>query len=192
MTPYTPEFEEQVAAWIRKRVSGKRYTHIQGVVQTAERLARVWSPDAVAVCRLAGWIHDAAKHFDDTQMLDRAFLGGVSVRAAERENPMLLHGVVGYLEAAQEFGLDDPQLRSACTFHTTGSPDMNTVDKVVYLADMLEPGRDFAGIDELRQLVLQDLDAALLLAVDMTLRSLLERRKLIDPRVILLYNVLVK
>ncbi|MFP4321568.1 MAG: bis(5'-nucleosyl)-tetraphosphatase (symmetrical) YqeK [Anaerolineales bacterium] len=192
MPDYTPEFEARVKKWSRAQQEKKRYKHTKRVVKTADELAARWAPDEAVVCRLAGWIHDAAKEWDDAELLRYAENAGVPISAAERENPMLLHGVVAYLLADAEFGLHDGRLRTACAYHTSGSPQMSLTDKIVFLADLIEPKRDFPSVAALRERAFEDLDSALLMAVQGTVRYLLDERQHIDPRVIELHNVLLR
>lgn len=190
---YTPEFEQSVRAWSKTRQKEKRFKHTERVVQTAAQLAEIWSPDMLMVCRLAGWIHDSAKDLPDSDLLHIAREAGIEIREPEVDTPMLLHGAVGYVLASAEFGFEDDRIRTACTYHTTGSPDMSLTDKIVYLADLIEPGRDFPAVGEIRHLAFQvDLDQAMLFSVVHTVRYLMQREKPIDPRVIELYNVLLK
>jgi predicted HD superfamily hydrolase involved in NAD metabolism len=189
---YTADFEAQVEAWARAQINNKRGAHVEGVVEMVDALALRYAPDDVMRARLAGWIHDAAKHWTDADLLAYAETHGLLIREEERAVPMLLHGAVGYALAAAQFGIDDPALASACSKHTTGDPDMSTLDKIVFLGDMIElRTRDFPGIDSLREDALRDLDAALLRALDMTLLRLIERGKQIDPRPLLLRNRLL-
>ncbi len=192
MPDYTPEVEAQVKAWARDQMKKKRYKHAKRVAKMANALAERWAPEEASVCRLAGWMHDTAKHWDDADLLAYAEQAGVPITAAERENPMLLHGVVGYLLADEVFGLPDGRLRTACAYHTTGSPHMSLTDKLVFLADLIEPKRDFPSVEVLREYAFEDVDGAMMMAIDGTLRYLLETRKHIDPRVIELYNVLLR
>ncbi len=189
---YTQELEDQIYAWVKKRQSNKRFAHTQRVVETITQLAERWSPHDVRVCRLAAWLHDAAKHYSDEKLYDLAMRYGVEISTTEEKNPMLLHGIVAYHKAAKKFGLDDPQIRTACAYHTTGSPQMNLVDKLLFLADLIEPAREFPLVGTLRELAFVHIDKAMLLAIDGTLRHLLTKHKMIDPRVILLYNVLLE
>lgn len=189
---YTPEFETKVMRWAQKRQGKKRFAHTERVVETVTRLAERWLPDQIMVCRLAGWIHDAAKRMSDEALLDYAITHRLEISPTERDVPMLLHGMVAYWQANEKFALNDEQIRTACTYHTTGSPDMNLLDKLLFIADLIEPERDFPLVDALREMALVDVDQTMLLAIDGTLRYLLSQRKLIDPRVILLYNVLLK
>jgi predicted HD superfamily hydrolase involved in NAD metabolism len=188
---YTPEFEAQVSAWASARLEAERLVHVRGVVETAARLAGRYAPDQVMRVRLAGWLHDVAKHWDDDELLRYAESHYLPISAAERDVPMLLHGAVGYALAAEAFGLDDPQVQSACALHTTGAPGMTTADKIVFIADLIEPTRPDHRVGAVRRLVEHDLDEALLCAVDTVFRHLIRRQRLIDPRAFALRNQLI-
>jgi predicted HD superfamily hydrolase involved in NAD metabolism len=189
---YTPELESQIAAWSQERQEEERFAHTVRVVETVTRLAAKWSPADVMMLRLAGWIHDAAKSMPDDKLLAYAEKKGVEITPAEREVPMLLHGVVAYLKADKKFDLHDERIRTACAYHTTGHPSMSMTDKLLFLADLIEPSRDFPLVTALRDMVMIDIDQTMLMAVDGTIRYLMDRQRVIDPRVLDLYNVLVK
>lgn len=190
-TPYNLDLEDRVATWAKSKIAPNRIPHVEGVVETAGRLAERYAPELVMAARLAGWIHDAAKHWSESELLAYARANDIRVSAAERETPMLLHGVVGYALANAIFGFDDPELRDACAYHTTGAPGMGVLAKLVYLADMIEPGRDFSGVDELRKEAERDLNVAVLHATDHTLRHLINKQKPADPRALLFRNQLL-
>lgn len=191
MTEYTYEFETQLIDWAQAKQSSKRFAHTQRVVETVTTLAERWSPDNIMPLRLAGWIHDSAKHKDPEKLLRYALKYGLEVSPSEENNPSLLHGVVAYWKANKQFQLHDDIIRTACTYHTVGNPAMTLTDKLFFLADLIEPERDFPMVDVLRDLAMTDVDRAMLVAVDGTLRYLLSRKKVIDPRVLLLYNALI-
>ncbi|MFO7321956.1 MAG: bis(5'-nucleosyl)-tetraphosphatase (symmetrical) YqeK [Chloroflexota bacterium] len=188
---YNQELEERVAAWARAKIAPNRLGHVEGVVETCETLARRYAPDDVARARLAGWIHDAAKHWPDDDLLAYAEANHLPITEGDRAVPMLLHGIVAYALAADIFELNDPELAAACNHHTTGAPGMGTLEKIVFLADLIEPGRDFPGVEALREAAERDLDTAVLMAVDHTLRYLIDRQRVIDPRALLLRNELL-
>jgi predicted HD superfamily hydrolase involved in NAD metabolism len=189
---YTPEFEAQVRAWSEQRIPPKRRPHVEGVVAMVDKLARLYAPDEVMRVRLAGWIHDAAKALSDAELLELAQAYRWQITPIEYQTPMLLHGAVGYLLANDTFHLHDERLQTACAYHTTGAVDMNLTDKIVFLGDAIEEAtRDYPGVEELRQLALTDLDAAILRYVDNTLAYLIERQQTIDPRVVELRNQLL-
>lgn len=190
--PYTPVIEERVEVWALAKIPPKRHAHVRGVVATAAELARRYAPDDEIRARLAGWIHDSAKHWSDDELMEFALSRGIELTEGERDVPMLLHGVVGYELANDVFGFDDAQLRSACALHTTGAPGMTTLDKIVFLADLIEPGRDFPGVDALRREAARNLDSAVLHSLDHTIRYLLDKGKLIDPRAFQLRNALLR
>jgi HD superfamily phosphohydrolase YqeK len=81
---------------------------------------------------------------------------------------------------------------SACALHTTGAPDMSTLDKIIFLADLIEPARDFPKVNKLRRDAKQDLDVALLRAADHTLKYLLKQQRLVDGRLLELHNQLIQ
>lgn len=192
MPTYTPEFEAQVIEWSRQQQSSKRFAHTERVVETVTWLAAKWSPDDTLVCRLACWLHDAAKRLDEDQLLGLAIEHDLPVTPFEAEVPMLLHGLVAYALAAKHFHLDDHRLYSACAYHTSGSAEMSLIDKLVFLADKIEPARDYPGVDRLRQAALENLDWACLHFVEGSLQHLIESHKRIDPRLLDFYNLLLK
>jgi predicted HD superfamily hydrolase involved in NAD metabolism len=188
---YTPEFEAQVCAWVKTQIEPDRLGHVNGVVETAARLAARYAPDQVRRVRLAGWIHDVAKDWDDAALLAYAESHHLPVSLAERAVPLLMHGAVGYALAAEQFGLDDPLLQSACALHTTGAPGMTVVDKIVFVADLIEPTRAARRVGDARRVVDRDLDAGVLCAVDTVLKHLIRRQRIIDPRMFDLRNQLL-
>jgi predicted HD superfamily hydrolase involved in NAD metabolism len=188
---YTPKFEVQVSAWVKTQIGPDRLDHVNGVVETAARLAARYAPDQVERVRLAGWIHDVAKDWDDAALLAYAESHHLPISPTERAVPLLLHGAVGYALAAEQFGLDDPLLQSACALHTTGAPGMTVVDKIAFVADLIEPTRAAHRVGDVRRAVDLDLDAGVLCAVDTVLRHLIRRQRIIDPRAFDLRNQLL-
>jgi predicted HD superfamily hydrolase involved in NAD metabolism len=189
---YTPDFEAQIRAWARRHIDAERWDHVCGVVEMATSLAERYAPDERARVRLAGWIHDAAKNWDDSALLTFAEVHVLPITALDREIPMLLHGLVGYALAAVEFGLDDDQLCGACAGHTTGFPNMTAPEKIVFVADYAEPGRPARRADPIRRAAVVDLDTAVLRITDNVITYLLSKHRLIDPRTVDLRNELIR
>ncbi|MCI0712164.1 MAG: bis(5'-nucleosyl)-tetraphosphatase (symmetrical) YqeK [Chloroflexi bacterium] len=189
---YTAEFEDKVSEWALARIPPKRHAHVIGVVEMADKLARLYAPQDVILVRLAGWIHDSAKADSDAELLALAEHYGVDISDFDRRVPMLLHGIVAYHMANDVFALNDDRLATACHYHTTGAPGMSLTDKIVMLADSVETNtRDYPGVEAIRRAALDDLDAAVKLLVQRTLIYLMERDRLIDPCVIAVWNELV-
>lgn len=191
MTSYTEAFEQTIQTWALARIPAKRHQHVCGVVQTADEMARRFLPEAAQLARLAGWLHDSAKHLSDNELQAIAAQHGYQPTAEEQMVPMLLHGRVGYLVAADEFDLDDAALMTACAFHTTGDPSMNTLDKILLVADLIEPTRSFESLKEIRHVAKESLDDALLLALDVTIKHLLSKQAIIDTRAVQTRNKLL-
>ncbi len=187
-----PALEAQVGAWAEAQLSPERVTHVRGVVTTAARLAARYAPQETSRVRLAAWIHDVAKDWDDARLLAYAEAQHLPITPTEREVPLLLHGAVSYALAAERFDLDDPLLREACTLHTTGAPGMALPAKILFVADLSEPTRTGKRAKRLRREMERTLDSAVLLAVDSVLRYLIKKGRIIDPRAVALHNALLR
>ena len=189
--PDAASLETRIRAWTQTQVSPGRFAHIEGVVATADALGHQHMPAAVPALRLAGWIHDAAKERPDDELIALAEAGGYPVRPVERAFPVLLHGAAAITLTREQFGLDDPVVIAAVLAHTTGRAGMTLPDKLFYLADLIEPSRTYGWIDQVRVLVQQDVDQALLFAVTYQLRRLLKHGAVIDPRALEMRNDLL-
>jgi predicted HD superfamily hydrolase involved in NAD metabolism len=150
----------ELARKVREHIGQEhRYEHSVRVARCAEILARRHGADA-RKARLAGMLHDLARLYSPERLLAECTARGMTIDAAQREHPMLLHARLGAAIAHQEFGVEDREVLSAIEKHTTGAPEMSRLDCVVYLADSLEPDRKFSERGELWELALRDLAAA--------------------------------
>ena len=168
------------------RLSRRRAAHSRRVAATAAVLAKRWgaSPESAEV---AGLLHDLRREASPEEILAAAARYGIEVGPIEAQRPVgLLHGPVAgaELEAA---GLDG-QVAAAISRHTVGGADMTVLEKCLYLADLCEPGRDLAGLDEIRRLAEDSLDAAVAAAARRTLLDLIERERAVVPAALGLYN----
>ena len=166
-------------SWLRQMVmpylNDDRIAHVSGVESQAVMLAMRWGedPDKAAV---AGILHDVTKALKKEKQLKLCEKYGIMLENAERENPSLLHARTGAALARDRFGVSD-DIYDAIRWHTTGKPDMTTLEKIVYLADYTEPTRDFDGVEELRELSFEDLDKAMALGLKMSIEDLTARGK---------------
>lgn len=183
--------EPDVREWAISLLDPARLAHVRGVVETATALAERYAPEERVRVRLAGWIHDVAKGWDDAALLAYAAAHDLPVTPAERQVPMLLHGAVGYDLARARFGLRDDSLRHACALHTTGAPGMDAAAMIVYLADLIEPTRGYEGVKALRREAVRGLEPAVLRAADTLIKHLIRHQRLIDPRGLALRNALL-
>ena len=154
-------------------LKAKRVPHVLGVEEEAIRLAERYGAD-VERARFAALLHDCTKKLDLGQQLALCAQYGIPLDALERTALKLLHAKTGAAIAREVFGADEA-VCSAILWHTTGRPNMTTLEKVIYLADYIEPNRDFEGVDALRAAVYDDLDRGLALGLKMSIEELLER-----------------
>ncbi len=163
--------------WLRQMVrpylKDERVAHVEGVESTAVRLAERWGEDPDDAAE-AGILHDITKAQGKEKQLKLCKKYGIMLETAEIENPALLHALTGAAVAKERFG-STGEICSAIRWHTTGRPGMTTLEKIVYLADYIEPTRDFEGLEELRALCFQDLDRAMCLGLGMSIDDLTGR-----------------
>jgi predicted HD superfamily hydrolase involved in NAD metabolism len=143
----------------RERLSAKRYGHTLRVANTAEDLARAHGLDP-ARARLAALLHDAAREMSSDEFLDLAEDLHLPVGEPERESPKLLHGPVAAGLARRDLGVEDEGVLAAIREHTTGRRGMSPLSLVLYVADKIEPARDYPSVENLRRLARRDLRAA--------------------------------
>ncbi len=156
-----------------------RVRHVLGCRDTAAGLARRWGANEIDAAR-AGLLHDVTKALDGPLQLTLCRAYGVDLDDFSTQNPKTLHALTGSLVAERIFG-ENPAVVSAIRSHTTGKPNMNTLEKILYVADYMEPNRDFPGVERLRELAWSDLDGALRLGLEMTLEVLREQGREISP-----------
>lgn len=166
---------------MEKSLDSKRYEHTLGVEYTAAALAMRYD-ESIANARLAGLLHDCAKCLSDEKRLSICRKNQIPVNEIERRNPFLLHAKVGCFLARDEYGVKDADVLNAILNHTTGRPGMSLLEKIVFLADYIEPGRKQAPhLQKIRKLAFEDLDRALVLVLEDTLAYLSDTGNEIDP-----------
>ena len=148
----------------------RRIPHVLGTEQEAIRLAERYGAD-VEKARVAALLHDCTKKLDMPAQLALCGQYGIALDELEQKALKLLHSKTGAAIARDVFGVDD-EVYSAIWYHTTGHADMTTLEKIIYLADYIEPSRDFPGVDTLRKVCYEDLDKGLLLGLEMTIEEM--------------------
>ena len=160
-------------SWLREQaytmLDERRIAHVAGCESEAIELARRWGEDPETAAE-AGILHDITKRLSHEEQLNLCEKYAIICDSAERVTPKLLHAKTGAAVARERFGVRDP-VYEAIRWHTTGKPDMTMLEKIIYLADYIEPTRDFPGVDTLRELAYEDLDRALLLGLQMTIQE---------------------
>lgn len=163
---------------IKGTLSEKRFLHTMGVADEARRLAKRWGANEEE-SYLAGLVHDCAKELSKDTMLLRLEKYGFDMTEELKNCPGLWHGPLGSYIAADELGIDNEEILSAVRWHSTGKPDMTLLEKIIYIADFIEPNRCFDGVDAVRRMAYEDIDRAALCECEMVIVYTIENGKYI-------------
>lgn len=180
---------EEMKSILKTSLPLKRYQHSVAVYETAMELASVHKLDKEKVA-VAALLHDCGREIPGRDSLSKAAELGIEVDETEANQPILLHAKLGVYFARHKYGVKDQEILDGILYHTTGAKNMTPLAMAVYLADLLEPTRDFPGIEEMRRLAKQDMEKAMMRAYAQTIRYLLEYDLLIHPNCIYGYNQL--
>lgn len=165
---------------MEKKLDPKRYEHTLGVAYTAASLAMRYDAD-MNNALVAGLLHDCAKCMTNEKRLAICEKHNIAISKAEEKNPFLLHAKVGSFLAMKKYGVTDKDIINAILNHTTGRPGMSKLEKIIWLADYIEPGRRQApNLAEIRKAAFEDLDKALLMALEDTLQYLKKGKMEVD------------
>ena len=154
---------EEINNYVKETIKGSRYSHTLGVVETAKELAKINGED-IQKAELAALIHDVAKY----------------IPVDEQVKILEEHG-----------GIEDEMVLDAVKYHTLAKKDMSTLEKIIYIADYIEPGRDFPGVEELREITREDLDKGVLKGLENTILFVIKQGNLIHPLTIEARNFLI-
>lgn len=155
---YNPD---RIKQKLKKILDARRYEHTIGVTYTGIALAMCYGYD-IKKAEFAGLLHDCAKSIPDEKKLNECIKYNISITEVERTNPYLLHAKLGAFLAMEKYKIEDKEIINAILNHTTGKPAMSILDKIIYVADYIEPRRDQApNLDEIRKVAFKDLDLAL-------------------------------
>ncbi len=162
--------EEQLEEVVVSLLKPSRVNHVRGCREEAVKLAQFWGANVTDAAR-AALLHDVTKALDGPLQLELCRQYGVPLDDFSVHNPKTLHALTGSLVAERIFGESEAVVSAICS-HTTGKANMNLLEKIIYVADYMEPNRDFPGVEELRSLAYSDMDAALRRGLEMTLTML--------------------
>lgn len=179
------ELKERVAA----QMSDKRFKHVLGVEETALLLAEKTDVSLEKV-RLAALLHDYAKERADDESRDIIISENMDLEMLQYGNN-IWHGPVGAVLVKKECRIEDEEILAAIARHTIGAREMTTLDKIIFIADYIEPGRNFPVVEKARALAGKDLDEAVKFKLQQTMLHLLNKKQLIYPQAIEIYNAWV-
>jgi len=178
-------------ALIQSRLDKKRVKHTLGVEKAAIALAERFGAD-VEKAQIAALLHDLAKKTKGKQQLHLAEIYKIQMDELTRQQPDLLHGPLAAEIMRRELGIRDEDILNAVRFHTTGREHMSPLEKIIYLADLIEEGRDFEGVEKIREIARTDLDLALLAGMGHVLIYLVENNVPIHLASVRAYNDLLR
>lgn len=174
-------FENQLLERVEAQLSKERYFHSIAAMETAGELARIHGAD-IQKARIAALLHDCAREFSKEKMLMLSKKYNLDLDEVSLWEKVLIHGPLGAKIAYYEYKVHDNEILDAIECHTTAKKNMTKLDKIMYISDYIEPNRDFDGVEELRRLVLENLDSAVLFALNCTISELINAGRLIHPR----------
>ncbi len=171
---------------LEKVLDPKRFKHSVNVMEIAESLAKHYGVD-IYKARLAGILHDCGKNYRGDEA--REYVKSIGYEADEIEilQPKLLHGIIGENLAKEIYGVTDEEILGAIRWHTTGKAGMNLLEKIIYIADYIEPLRAFEGIENMRKIAFEDLDRCIVYCSESTIDFILKKgvllhRNTVDTR----------
>lgn len=174
----------QMEEKLKSTLSERRYKHSLGVMEAAISMAKHFGAD-VEKARLAGLLHDCAKELDKDEALKMCDEMGIFIDEEKRLQKGLLHADLGAEIMKRDYGIDDEEVYSAVKCHTMGKRNMTVLDKILYLADFIEPHRkEFDGLAKLRELCFVDLDEAMLYAINLSISFVTGKGKVLHKQTI--------
>ncbi len=176
---------------LKKELDKDRYTHTMGVMYTAAALAMAYHAD-IEKAMYAGLLHDCAKCVPNAKKIKLCKKYHISISAAEKHSPFLLHAKLGAYYAKKIYHVNDSEVLHAIQVHTTGEPGMNVLDKIIYIADYIEPNRKKApNLEKIRRIAFENLDKAMIQILSDTLDYLKEKGEDLDPLTLNTYDFFI-
>lgn len=180
---------KEIETDLSNKLSKKRFIHTLGVVNSAMYLAKKYGAN-IEDAHLAALLHDCAKEIPLLEMRD--LVADLPCDQDMLHSGALLHGLAGMVLSNTQYGVTNPDILEAIRVHTTGKENMSKLDKIIFLADYIEPNRKFPGVNDIRLAAEQSLDAGVLCGFDMTIRHLIDSGDSIYPLTILSRNDLLR
>ena len=170
---------EEMNLYLKSNLLENRYIHTLGVADTAKKLAKLNGiPEKKA--EIAGLAHDVAKNLSKDRMKEIMKENNIILSNVEKNNMSLWHSIIGPIEAKDKLGIDDYEILDSIRWHTTGKENMSTLTKIIYIADMIEPGRNFEGVEDIRKVTFENLDSGVYYGLSRSIEFLLIKNLLID------------
>lgn len=183
---------KQIEKTLKGMLPERRLKHSLNVSKCAVKLSEIYKCDKEKA-EIAGLVHDCAKYFTDEQIEDSIKRFNVELDPLEVNNIALSHSVIGSYVAVDIFNIKDEEIINAIKYHTTGKENMSLLEKIIYIADLIEEDRNFPRVEELRELTYSGkLEEALLLSFNNTIKFVIDNNQLIHPRTIKARNYILE
>lgn len=174
---------DEMKLYLKANLMEKRYIHTLGVADTAKKLAKI-NGISEEKAEIAGLAHDVAKNLHEDKIKDIIKKNNIILSEVEENNPNLWHSIIAPIEARNKLKIDDEEIFDAIRWHTTGKENMSVLTKIIYIADMIEQSRNFEGVEDIRKVTFEDLDAGVYYGLTRSIDILLIRNLLIDENTI--------
>ena len=171
--------ESEMLHYLQVNLSEKRLKHSISVSETAVALASKYGEN-IEKSRIAGLVHDCAKNMKSSELIKMASDHEIYIDEVFQNNPSILHGHVGSIIAREVMGISDQDILNAIAYHTTGRRDMSLLEKIIYIADYIEPLRKISGLEQLRSLSYVDLDAAVIKSLGNSIEYVISENELLQ------------
>ena len=176
---------------LKEMLPERRLKHSLNVSKCAVKLSEIYNCDKEKA-KIAGLVHDCAKYFNDEQIEDCIKKFNIELDPLEENNLALSHSVIGSYVAKEVFEIEDEEILNAVKYHTTGRENMTLLEKIIYMADLIEEGRYFPKVQELRELTYSGkLEEALILSFNNTIKFVIDNNQLIHPRTVKARNYIL-
>ena len=176
---------------LKEMLPERRLQHSLNVSKCAEKLSEIDNCNKEKA-KIAGLVHDCAKYFDDEQIEDCIKKFNIKLDPLEENNIALSHSLIGSYVSKEVFKIEDEEILNAIKYHTTGRENMTLLEKIIYMADLIEEGRNFPRVEELRELTYGGkLDEALILSFNNTIKFVIDNNQLIHPRTVKARNYIL-
>ncbi|MBP5427213.1 MAG: bis(5'-nucleosyl)-tetraphosphatase (symmetrical) YqeK [Clostridiales bacterium] len=182
---------DEIYKAMKEKMSEKRFKHVLGVVETAKMLANLYDED-IEKAKIASILHDCAKEYTKEEMERLCTYYSYHGDDFISKEPALLHSKVGAILASATYGVSDEDVLNAISYHTTGRKDMTMLEKIIFIADYIEPSRSFEGVENIRKLAFRDIDLAVFEALENILLHLIEEKSFIHIDTLYARNDLLK
>ncbi|MDF2985169.1 MAG: putative superfamily hydrolase of metabolism [Eubacterium sp.] len=171
---------DQMDQLLKQSLKPGRYIHSVNTMKEAVALADIYGEDK-DMAAIAGLLHDCAKDLQEQETLDYCRNHGIVLNEVEEKQVFLMHGAVGAIIAKEKYGVENETILNAIKYHTTGYSQMSMMDKIIFLADYIEPGRTHSEVDNARKLACENIDRALISSFDSIIRYVIHQKGLIHP-----------